>query len=99
MKTAESIDSLSIAAKDLAKRIKLGEIIYVHCGGGVGRAGLMAACIMGMLYKNLTADAAIEYTTGLCHLRNLESKEEKHYSSPETQEQKEQDYTGLQFAL
>jgi len=90
MKTAKSIDSLSIAAKDLAKRIKLGETIYVHCGGGVGRAGLVSACVMGILYKNLTADAAIDYTTGLCHLRNLESKEEKHYSSPETEEQKEQ---------
>ena len=90
MKTAESIDSLLIAAKDLAKRIKWGETIYVHCGGGVGRAGLVSACVMMALYKNLTADAAIEYTTGLCHLRNLESKEEKHYSSPETEEQKEQ---------
>ena len=90
MKTAKSIDSLSIAAKDLAKRITSGETIYVHCGGGVGRAGLVSACVMGVLYKNLSADAAIEYTTGLCHLRNLESNEEKHYSSPETEEQKEQ---------
>ena len=77
MKTAKSIDSLSIAAKDLAKRITLGERIYVHCGGGVGRAGLVTACVMGMLYKNLNADAAIEYTTGLCHLHNVESNEEK----------------------
>lgn len=91
MQTAKSIDSLSIAATDLAKRIKLGETLYVHCGGGVGRAGLICACVMGLLYKNLNADAAIEYTTGLCHLRNLEGKEEEtHYSSPETEEQKEQ---------
>jgi hypothetical protein len=90
METAKSIDSLSIAATDLAKRIKLGETIYVHCGGGVGRAGLMSACVMGMLYKNLSADAAMEYTTGLCHLRNLVGKQENHYSSPETEEQKEQ---------
>lgn len=90
METATSIDSLSIAATDLAKRIKQGETIYVHCGGGVGRAGLMCACVMGILYETLNADAAIEYTTGLCHLRNLEGKEENHYSSPETEEQKEQ---------
>ncbi len=90
MKTAKSVDSLSIAASDLAKRIRLGETIYVHCGGGVGRAGLMTACVMGILYKNLTADAAIQYTTGLCHLRNIEGKEVKHYSSPETEEQKAQ---------
>ena len=90
MKTAKSIDSLSIAATDLAKRIRLGETLYIHCGGGVGRAGLLSACVMGMLYTNLDADAAIGYTTGLCYLRIFEGKEEKHYSSPETDEQKDQ---------
>ncbi|KAL7533490.1 hypothetical protein ACHAXR_009303 [Thalassiosira sp. AJA248-18] len=91
MQTAKSIDSLSNAISDLAKRIREGETIYIHCGGGVGRAGLVAACLLGALYDDIDAEQALQYTNGFCQLRNLKGKEEEvHYSSPETDGQKEQ---------
>jgi len=97
MQTAQSINSLSNAISDLATRIKQHqsggdkpETIYIHCGGGVGRAGLVCACLLGALYEDLDADKALEYTNAFCQLRNREGKEEVHYSSPETEGQKEQ---------
>lgn len=91
MQTAKSTDSLSNAVIELSTRIKSGETIYIHCGGGVGRAGLLSACLLGVLYDDLDADAALEYTTGFCQLRNLKGQKELvHYSSPETEGQKEQ---------
>eukprot|EP00580_Thalassiosira_gravida_P004040 CAMPEP_0201622642 /NCGR_PEP_ID=MMETSP0492-20130828/47498_1 /ASSEMBLY_ACC=CAM_ASM_000837 /TAXON_ID=420259 /ORGANISM="Thalassiosira gravida, Strain GMp14c1" /LENGTH=245 /DNA_ID=CAMNT_0048092231 /DNA_START=27 /DNA_END=764 /DNA_ORIENTATION=- len=93
MQTAQSIDSLSNAITDLTAKIKTGETggVYVHCGGGVGRAGLVCASVLGALYPTISADEAMEYTTGLCYLRCEEGKQEGvHYSSPETEDQKEQ---------
>ena len=92
MKTAKSIDSLSNAVHDIANRIKNnGETVYIHCGGGVGRAGLLTACVLGLLYDDLDAESALEYTTAFCQVRNMKGTEEEvHYSSPETDEQKDQ---------
>ena len=89
-KPAKSIDSLSNAVNDIVKRIQGGETVYIHCGGGVGRAGLLTACVLGELYNDLDAKSALEYTTSFCQLRNMEGGIEKHYSSPETDEQKDQ---------
>ena len=92
MQTAKSRDSLSNAVHDIANRIKdNGDTVYIHCGGGVGRAGLLAACVLGLLYDDLDAESALEYTTAFCQVRNLKGVEkEVHYSSPETDEQKDQ---------
>jgi len=91
METAKSIDSLSNAVHDIANRIKSNnETVYIHCGGGVGRAGLLTACVLGLLYDDLDAESALEYTTAFCQVRNMKGKEEVHYSSPETDEQKDQ---------
>jgi len=90
MKPAKSVESLFGAAHDIAKRIQDdGETVYIHCGGGVGRAGLLTACVLGVLYPTLKADQAIEYCTALCHLRNMNG-EDKVYHSPETDEQQQQ---------
>ena len=89
-KPAKSIDSLSNAVNDIVNRIKGGETVYIHCGGGAGRAGLLTACVLGELYNDLDAESALEYTTSFCQLRNMEGGVEKHYSSPETDEQKDQ---------
>ena len=89
-KPAKSIESLSNAVNDIVNRIKGGEVVYIHCGGGAGRAGLLTACVLGELYNDLDAESALEYTTSFCQLRNMEGGVEKHYSSPETDEQKDQ---------
>jgi len=91
MQTAKSNDSLSNAVHDIANRIKDNETVYIHCGGGVGRAGLLTACVLGLLYDDLDAESALEYTTAFCQVRNMKGiEEEVHYSSPETDEQKDQ---------
>ena len=91
MQSAKSIDSLSNAVHDIANRINNNETVYIHCGGGVGRAGLLTACVLGLLYDDLDARSALEYTTAFCQVRNMKGiEEEEHYSSPETDEQKDQ---------
>ena len=87
---AKSLDGLTKVASDLADRIKAGETIYIHCGGGAGRAGLLSASVLGVLYQDLDAEQALEYTKGFCQLRNLPGREAKHYNSPETDSQRDQ---------
>lgn len=92
MQPASSTEGLADAVAELHSEMTSGAgggPTYVHCGGGVGRAGLVCACLLGMLYPELSADEAIEYTTGLCYLR-CEEGSDAHYSSPETDGQKEQ---------
>lgn len=91
MQPAQSMDSLHKAVTDLSSRMMAGTTgpVYVHCGGGVGRAGLVCTCLLGLLYPTMAAQEAMEYATRLCYLREVEGKEGgAHYSSPETEEQK-----------
>ncbi|EED86680.1 predicted protein [Thalassiosira pseudonana CCMP1335] len=88
--TAKSLDSLSNVVTTLADRVHSGESLYIHCGGGAGRAGLVTACLLGVLYDELDAEIALEYTNDLCQLRNVVSGEDKHYNSPEKEVQREQ---------
>lgn len=95
MSTVKSMDGLMCLVSILANRIKAGETIYLHCYGGKGRAGLVAACLLGELYNDLDAESALEYINSLCQLRNMKGQEDGEedvmsYSSPETQEQKRQ---------
>ena len=41
-----------------AQRLEQGEVVYLHCWGGRGRAGLMAACALVQLY-NLSAEEVL----------------------------------------
>lgn len=41
-------------------RSKRGEVIVLHCRGGVGRAGLVAACMLLHLHLSKSAKKAIE---------------------------------------
>lgn len=86
MNAAESIDGLADAVSDLANRILSGDTIYLHCWGGKGRAGLVAACLLIRLYR-IDANSALEYVRTLCHLRNVGGDDHVHYDSPETEEQ------------
>jgi protein-tyrosine phosphatase len=46
--------------KEMQERVDAGEVLYLHCSGGVGRAGTAAAC----LYARLTgaeADAVLDH--------------------------------------
>lgn len=91
MSTAKSIDGLVCVVSELANRIRLGETIYLHCLGGKGRAGLVSACLLMELYeKNIDAGTALEYIHSFCQLRNMDTRENIEYTSPETEDQRAQ---------
>lgn len=35
---------------EIARRVEAGEVLYVHCWGGRGRAGTVGACLLASLY-------------------------------------------------
>lgn len=39
----------------------LGRLVYLHCWGGRGRAGLTAACLVSLLYPELEASRILEW--------------------------------------
>ena len=38
------------------------QAVYIHCSGGHGRAGTVAACLLGALVPELTADESLAMT-------------------------------------
>lgn len=43
-------DELDKMVDELATKVKNGRKVYLHCWGGRGRSGLVAACLLGRLY-------------------------------------------------
>jgi protein-tyrosine phosphatase len=89
MSTAESLEELSLFVNHLKQRVHNGEVLYCHCWGGKGRAGLVSACLLGALYEGMTADEALERVQTYCSLRN-QGGIGTQLKSPETDSQKEQ---------
>lgn len=48
-------------AKEIVRRIKTGENVYLHCAGGHGRTGTVAIVVLHMLYPDLTYMELFEY--------------------------------------
>jgi protein-tyrosine phosphatase len=81
---APSLEALDAAVFDLRRRVLNGDWLYLHCWGGRGRTGLVAACLLGALYKELVdAEEALDRVQTYYNLR-------EEGLSPETEEQKEQ---------
>lgn len=57
--SSSDIDILNLCI-EIIRRIELGEIVYVHCWGGHGRAGIVCSVTLAMIYK-LRADVAMKY--------------------------------------
>ena len=55
----------SVKIKELCKQLKQkiceGKHLYIHCTGGHGRTGTVAAILLYLLYPNITAEEALEY--------------------------------------
>ena len=43
MRPADSLEALAEACHDLKSRVVSGEVLYIHCWGGRGRTGIVAA--------------------------------------------------------
>lgn len=42
----EDRDGFWALARDVAKRLQLGETVLIHCAGGVGRTAMLAVCVL-----------------------------------------------------
>jgi len=85
LSVAESLESLDALVADLARRVARSEGLYLHCWGGRGRTGLVAACLLGALY-NVEAEEALQRV----QLYHDQRGPERGGLSPETEEQKQQ---------
>ena len=65
MQTAASLDALDEIVCDLQRRVEAGDKLYLHCWGGRGRTGLVAACLLGALYAEIDAASALRLVAGL----------------------------------
>lgn len=89
---AESVEKLHTLIKDLMKRVNGGEVLYVHCKGGTGRTGLVAASILGSMYPDLDTEEVLKRTYEYCIARwtGLGKCVPPKVKSPATDGQKEQ---------
>lgn len=63
----------------LCKRFKNGERILIHCNGGIGRAGTIAACVLLELGKKKTAEDAISDVREKRGSRAVEVLRQEHF--------------------
>ena len=73
-------DGANLAARVLEN----GECLFIHCWGGKGRTGLVAACLLGLLYESLGAEEALDRVQAYAETRT------KSIVSPETDPQRDQ---------
>ena len=86
--TARSLPALAQLVYSLADRIHSGNVVYIHCLGGRGRTGLLAACLLGVLYEDVSAEEALDRVQAYFWTRS--GKMDPGAISPETEEQREQ---------
>ena len=68
--------------------LKKGELIYIHCKGGHGRAGLVVACLFCYIFGMTPHDALIR--TSICHNnREVMRDRWREIGSPQTHNQKQ----------
>lgn len=70
-------------AKKLVKAIYDGEVVYLHCWGGHGRAGVVASIMLHLMF-NLTAFQSMELCQTLHDMRKIDL----HVCSPQTIKQR-----------
>lgn len=76
-------EQLAQVLTQLYQSLAAGERVYLHCWGGRGRAGTVAACLLASFY-NLSADEALERVQ-----RSFDTRRDSERRSPETDEQHE----------
>ena len=82
---AGDLAGLRSLVADLAARVlENGECLFIHCWGGKGRTGLVAACLLGLLYESLGAEEALDRVQAYAETRTTS------IVSPETDPQRDQ---------
>jgi hypothetical protein len=97
---APSDDSLRALIENISKRIEDGEVLYIHCKGGSGRTGIVVACLLGVLYPDLSADEVLKRTQKYFELRSrgVGKWVNPKRMSPATDQQKDQVQEFIAFA-
>ena len=66
---AFSMKSLDSLVTDLKKRLEGGEVLYIHCKGGKGRTGIIAASLLMTMYPDMEVDEVLQRCQKYCELR------------------------------
>ena len=94
LRPAPSLAFLNEACEEIARRVRAGERVYLHCFAGRGRTGLVACCLLGVLYEEVAdADEALERVGAYYRLRagyDVASSRAQDGRSPETEPQRQQ---------
>lgn len=63
----------------IVSRLNQGKSIIVHCRGGIGRAGLVACCVLGKLQEFTSYSDAIQHVRSKRDRRCVESRNQEVY--------------------
>jgi hypothetical protein len=93
LRPASNIEYLAEIVAELGKRVRQGDSLYIHCFAGRGRTGLVAACLLGVLYEDMGAEEALDRVGEYYRLRasyGSSASRAQDGMSPETEPQRQQ---------
>ncbi|CAM9731353.1 unnamed protein product, partial [Choristocarpus tenellus] len=70
MSPASNTADLAALVENLTDCVLSHTVTYIHCWGGRGRTGLIAACLLGALYPDLKAEEALTRVDEYFRLRS-----------------------------
>jgi ribA/ribD-fused uncharacterized protein len=79
--------SFIVKLADTVYDLEKGELMYIHCKGGHGRAGIVVACLLCHIF-GLTPCQALEHTTMYHSNRKTMREKWRQIGSPQTYQQK-----------
>ncbi|CAE6972203.1 unnamed protein product [Symbiodinium sp. CCMP2592] len=80
---------LSELVGELMQRMEANEVIYLHCWGGRGRSGVVAACLLGSMFGEMTAAECLEMVQCGYSSRGSKADVGALAKSPQTDEQRQ----------
>eukprot|EP00903_Cladosiphon_okamuranus_P011860 g11141.t1 len=87
---AENTEFLAGLVDQLESLVAVGKVPFIHCWAGRGRTGLVASCLLGRLYPELSAEQALSRVDAYYRTRGTVAIGKTCRVSPETPEQEEQ---------
>lgn len=63
----------------IALLLNKGDNVLIHCRGGIGRAGMVACCVLIFLKECESAENAVQKVRGIRDKRCVESKKQYDY--------------------
>ncbi|CAB1110375.1 unnamed protein product [Ectocarpus sp. CCAP 1310/34] len=87
---AENTEILAGLVDELEALVRSGKVPFIHCWAGRGRTGLIASCLLGRLYPELSAEQSLNRVDRYYRTRGTVAIGKSSRVSPETPEQEEQ---------